>query len=308
MPSARTASAICSCRGGDRVQLTDDGLATAGAVEHVYDPWRYPDDWVVESFAPEGPEDHAPRRATSTWSPRSAARPGRRPATWSIAARSRSIDGPVGELPAQSDRAHRRAREKWWSRGHATLVEGPSGNWWMRLSRLRERLLDARPPDAARADRVDRRRLVPSRASDLSTAIPKPASSRNQTARHRAVRRFQRPTGSAPNGLLFVRAPTRWRAWPTQTARCTQRQRRQPGRCSPISCISGDQAYRCEAEIEAEGAATGGVLLFYNKRMYCGAGLRRRSSYVIATALDAPRAKPSSDRRLFIRLRTTATS
>ena len=27
-----------------------------GAVEHVYDPWRYPDDWVVEAFAPEGPK------------------------------------------------------------------------------------------------------------------------------------------------------------------------------------------------------------------------------------------------------------
>ena len=32
--------------GGDRVRLTRDGLATEGAVEHVYDPWRYPEDWV----------------------------------------------------------------------------------------------------------------------------------------------------------------------------------------------------------------------------------------------------------------------
>ena len=23
------------------------------------------------------------------------------------------------------------AAEKWWSRGHATLVEGPAGDWWM---------------------------------------------------------------------------------------------------------------------------------------------------------------------------------
>ena len=42
--------------GGDMVALTDDGLATAGAVRHVYDPWRYPDDWDVESFSPEGPK------------------------------------------------------------------------------------------------------------------------------------------------------------------------------------------------------------------------------------------------------------
>ncbi len=41
--------------GGDRVRLSDDGLSVAGPVEHVYDPWRYPDTWDVEGFSPEGP-------------------------------------------------------------------------------------------------------------------------------------------------------------------------------------------------------------------------------------------------------------
>ncbi len=36
--------------------LSDDGLSTVGEVEHVYDPWKYRDDWVVEGFAPEGPK------------------------------------------------------------------------------------------------------------------------------------------------------------------------------------------------------------------------------------------------------------
>ncbi|EHN77510.1 glycoside hydrolase family 43, partial [Streptomyces coelicoflavus ZG0656] len=43
--------------GGDRVRLTDDGLAVDGPVEEgVYDPWRYPEDWIVEGFAQEGPK------------------------------------------------------------------------------------------------------------------------------------------------------------------------------------------------------------------------------------------------------------
>src|SRR3954470_16321282 len=42
--------------GGDRVRLRADGLATIGAPEHVYDPWHYPEDWVVEGFSPEGPK------------------------------------------------------------------------------------------------------------------------------------------------------------------------------------------------------------------------------------------------------------
>src|SRR4029453_17238100 len=42
--------------GVSRVRLTDDGLATDGPIEHVYDGWRYPDDWVVEAYALEGPK------------------------------------------------------------------------------------------------------------------------------------------------------------------------------------------------------------------------------------------------------------
>ena len=41
---------------GYRVRLTPDGLATAGPVEKVYDGWKYPDDWVTEAYALEGPK------------------------------------------------------------------------------------------------------------------------------------------------------------------------------------------------------------------------------------------------------------
>uniref|UniRef100_UPI0003B7401A family 43 glycosylhydrolase n=1 Tax=Sphingobium bisphenolivorans TaxID=1335760 RepID=UPI0003B7401A len=44
--------------GGDRIRLADDGLSTVGKVEHVYDPWHYPEDWDVEGFSPEGPKIH----------------------------------------------------------------------------------------------------------------------------------------------------------------------------------------------------------------------------------------------------------
>lgn len=42
--------------GGDFVELTADGLAIAGEVRHVYNGWRYPDDWVVEAYSLEGPK------------------------------------------------------------------------------------------------------------------------------------------------------------------------------------------------------------------------------------------------------------
>ena len=45
-----------------RVRLAGDGLATDGPVEHVYDGWRYPDDWVTEAYAPGGAQALPPRR------------------------------------------------------------------------------------------------------------------------------------------------------------------------------------------------------------------------------------------------------
>jgi xylan 1,4-beta-xylosidase len=42
--------------GGDRISLSDDGLSTVGEPSHVYDPWKYPDNWVVVLL------DHGGRR------------------------------------------------------------------------------------------------------------------------------------------------------------------------------------------------------------------------------------------------------
>src|SRR3546814_13297604 len=47
-----------------------------------------------------------------------------------IAARSKSIHGPWENCPANPLVRTRSAVEKWWSRGHATLAEGPAGDWW----------------------------------------------------------------------------------------------------------------------------------------------------------------------------------
>ena len=39
-----------------RIRLADDGLSTVGELEQVYDGWRYPDEWVTEAYALEGPK------------------------------------------------------------------------------------------------------------------------------------------------------------------------------------------------------------------------------------------------------------
>ena len=134
--------------GGDRVPLAPDGLSTTGPVEHVYDPWRYPADWVAESFSPEGPKifrrgDYhylvtavggtagpptghmtiVARARSSLWCRIVTAETGSR-------FRHDALAGPWENDPGNPITRTKSAAEKWWSRGHATIFEGPGGKWW----------------------------------------------------------------------------------------------------------------------------------------------------------------------------------
>ncbi|HMA51286.1 MAG TPA: family 43 glycosylhydrolase, partial [Magnetospirillaceae bacterium] len=113
-----------------RIRLTDDGLAADGPLEKAYEPWHYPEDWVVENFAPEGPKL---RRHGEYFYLVSAVGGTAGPPTGHmvIAARSKSINGPWEHCPHNPLVRTRSAEELWWSRGHASLVEGPAGDWWM---------------------------------------------------------------------------------------------------------------------------------------------------------------------------------
>ena len=113
-----------------KIRLTDDGLATDGKLEPAYDPWRYPEDWVTENFAPEGPK--LLRRGPWFYLiPAVGGTAGPVTGHMVIAARSRSIHGPWEHCPHNPLVRTVSTSEPWWSRGHATLVEGPAGDWWM---------------------------------------------------------------------------------------------------------------------------------------------------------------------------------
>jgi xylan 1,4-beta-xylosidase len=110
-----------------RVALSDDGLTAVGSAEKVYDGWRYPDDWITEAYAVEGPKIF--RRDNYFYLVGAVGGTGGPPT--GIAARSRSIDGPWENCPHNPVVRTQEASEAWWSRGHASLVEGPAGDWWM---------------------------------------------------------------------------------------------------------------------------------------------------------------------------------
>jgi beta-xylosidase len=289
--------------GGDRVQLTDDGLATVGQVSHVYDPWRYPEEWVVEGFAPEGPKvmRHGEWFYLITAVGGTAGPP---TGHMVIAARSRSINGPWEDAPNNPIVRTWSAREKWWSRGHATLVEGPGRSGWYMVyhgyengfwTLGRQTLLD---PVEWTGDG-----WFKARGGDLSRPLPMPA--RIPGAAHGMKLSDDFASGKlGPQWTFFSPGPQE-----------AQRLRVEPGLVhlkasgetptdsKPLTFVCGDLGYEVIADIEIDDGAEAGVLLFYSPRLYGGFGFNSRGVVMHRTATQRRNAPPAQfGRRMEIKV------
>ena len=287
--------------GGDRVRLTPDGLAKAGPVEHVYDPWRYPEEWVVETFAPEGPK--IMKRGDYFYMITAVGGTAGPPTGHMvIMARSKSINGPWQNDPRNPVVKTQSAAEKWWSRGHASIVEGPDRKWWMIYHGYengywtlgRQTLLE---PIEWTADG-----WVKPLGGDLSKPIAKPINLPGQqhgmalsddfsTDKFGIQWSFYDPAPGEMNrvrrqgGTLHVRGKGS-----------------SPTDCSPITCLAGDQAYRFEADVEIDPGAEAGLLLFYNRRLYAGLGLGPKGLVMHRYGLQRIRGSGAGTRALRFRL------
>jgi xylan 1,4-beta-xylosidase len=257
---------------GSRVRLTDDGLATVGPVEQVYEGWRYPDDWVTEAYSMEGPKllrhdgwFHLISAVGGTAGPPTG--------HMVVHARSRSIDGPWEDDPGNPVARTWSADEPWWSRGHATVVEGPSGDWWMvshgyehgfrTLGRqvllepvgwtedgwLRAPTSDLGAPVRKPVDLPGQQHGIP-----LSDAFPGPALGA-QWAFHAPARHEQDRVRFDGDGLVLAGKGG------------------SPADASPLAVIAGDLAYEVSVSVELQGEVEGGLLLFFNSALFLGLGV-----------------------------------
>jgi beta-xylosidase len=287
---------------GFLVSLTDDGLAVVGEPRKVYDGWKYPSDWIVEAFAQEGPK--LLKRGDYYYMVLAQGGTAGPPTGHMIvAARSRSIEGPWENSPHNPIVRTTSAAERWWSKGHGTLVEDAAGTWWIVYHAYengfqtlgRQTLLE---PIEWMADGWFRAGVF-----DPARPIPKPTGATvphglpysddfstnrlgvhwsfyNGTAEDRSRIRY------ADNSLIL-------------TARGTG-----PADSSPLWFVTGDHAYEIDLEIDADPDATAGLLLFYSRRLYAGLGFSATNFIMHSYGLDRPQAKPASlAQRLHLRIR-----
>lgn len=257
--------------GGRRIRLSDDGLSTDGKLEQVYQPWHYPADWVVEMFAAEGPK--ICRHGGYFYMIYAVGGTAGPPTSHMVAvARSTSIHGPWLDCP-QNPVVHTQSKdEPWWSRGHATLVEGPGGDWWMVYHGYENgmRTLGRQPllePVEWTADGWFR-----ATGGILDKPLPKPKGGVAGPAGFALSDDFSTNKMGLQWGFYAPGAKEMARVRYGDHALTLKGKGTTLADCSPLTFIVGDRSYEVSVTLQISGAAEGGLALFYSDRCFAGVG------------------------------------
>ncbi|MGO4731148.1 family 43 glycosylhydrolase [Paenibacillus sp. 2KB_22] len=115
---------------GYRIQLSRDGWSTVGDLTQEYAGWRYPKEWLTEGFYLESPKlTYKDGYYYMTCAQGGTAGPAT--SHMIISARARTLDGPWENSPHNPIVRTNHRSEKWWSKGHGTLVDTPEGQWYI---------------------------------------------------------------------------------------------------------------------------------------------------------------------------------
>ncbi|HXX70290.1 MAG TPA: family 43 glycosylhydrolase [Polyangiaceae bacterium] len=290
--------------GGAMVALDESGLAVAGPVRKVYEGWRYPAEWDVECFAQEGPK--ILRHGQYYYMVLAEGGTSGPPTSHMvIMARSKRLEGPWENSPYNPIVRTRSADEAWWSKGHATLVEGPDNRHWYLLYHAyengfynlgRQTLLE---PVTWTEDGWVKAGIV-----DVARPIAIPEG--GETGPHGFALSDDFSTDKFGMQWAFFRPPVdgRPRHRYEDRALVVQALGTTPKDCSPLAFVCGDHAYEVEVEIETAGDSSAGLLVFYSERLFAGLGFSRRRllEHRYGDTFEFDRPEPISS-RFFLRLR-----
>ena len=252
---------------GGYVQLTDDGLSVVGDITHAYDGWPIPREWSIQCFCLEGPKliKHGDYYYLTVAEGGTAG-----PATshMIISARSKSIFGPWENSPYNPIVRTESSSERWWSKGHGTLFDDVRGNWWLvfhgyekgHYNMGRQTLLEPvewtpdgwfKILDGIKTDEPIER---------PAGIISKPRFTLNDD--------FSGKTLNLQWKFFGEYDTTRFHF--TNNSLVIKAEGNSIGNCSPLLCVPSDHSYTAEVEMNIEGNAIAGLVLFYDNKFSSG--------------------------------------
>lgn len=288
---------------GHRVKLTDDGLRRDSDPEQVYKGWPIPADWVIEAEAHEGPKllRHGGYFYLFSGQGGTAGPP---TSHMVVVARSKSINGPWENCPHNPIVRTTSAAEPWWSRGHATPVQGPAGDWWMIYHayengyRTLGRQILLEPFEWTR-DGWPR-----ATGGVLDRPLPRPRGA--PAGEHGVALSDDFSKAMFGTRLAFFDPKPGYldRTKIEGNSLILKAQGKGPSGSSPLALIAGDRSYEISVDIELEGAAEAGLILWYNDKLFCGLGSTADKLHTYKTGANAtyPPPGPAAGKRFSIRI------
>ncbi|MGE4289598.1 MAG: family 43 glycosylhydrolase, partial [Salinivirgaceae bacterium] len=286
---------------GSYVPLTKDGLSVAGDIVHSYDGWEIPRDWSIECFCMEGPKLF--KRGDYYYL--TVAEGGTAgPATGHmvISARSKSPLGPWENSPFNPVLRAKSNQDKWWSVGHGTIFDDGKGQWYM--------VFHGYEKDYYTMGRQTM--LVPVEwTKDGWFKIPETVALEKSIPLPNLKNKIKEPFEFSDSFHGTVLKP-HWKffgSYEPDRIAFENRGLVVAGKgstvadCSPMLCIPADHVYTAEVELELEGDAIGGLVLFYNEKAF--SGILADSANVLANlrGWQFPTVPDRIDRHVFLRLK-----
>ncbi len=281
---------------GEMVALSPDGLSAVSEKKKVYDGWNIPSRWVTEGKYRESPKLF---RKNGYFYMVSAEGGTAGPPTshMVIMARAKTLDGPWENSPYNPIVHTYSDSERWWSKGHGTLIDDTDGNWWVVYHAY-----------ANNNHALGRQTLIEP-VEWTSDGWVRPST------KDRSLPESLTSAVSLDDNFESDSLGWQWTLWKDYNpgaisvgdGKLTLKARgNNPGDATVLLTTAMHGNYIVETEIELSPKARGGLMLFYSEAAYAGVMADYRNIYVYS-GKDTFTALPNTfGRRIHVRLHNQA--
>ncbi|MGD9930345.1 MAG: family 43 glycosylhydrolase [Mangrovibacterium sp.] len=252
---------------GNIVELAEDGLSTRGEVFHSYNGWDIPTDWDVACKCLESPK-LTYKDGYFYLTVAQGGTVGPATAHMVVSARSNSPLGPWENSPYNPIVHTWSKNEKWHAKGHGTLIEDKSKNWWI--------VYHAYEKDYYTLGRQTL--MEPIKWTEdgwfiVSSEI-NPDKPISKIFLEDGEQKFSLPDNFEGDHLglqwAFFKEFNPSRVQVGDGKLQFKAEGNDPGDSSPLLCIPSDESYEIQVNYELVGDVQGGLVLYYNHSMYAG--------------------------------------
>ena len=250
---------------GNVVPLAPDGTHVTGPSKHVYSGWNYPDDWPILARVLQTPM----LCKRNGWYYLTCSQGGTNgPATSNmiICARSRNPIGPWENSPLNPIIRTWDRRESFWAKGQGALVEGPNGQWFCVLHGFGNGLTSF-----GRCTLLEPIEWTDDGWCKVAEKWPEGWEGNPFKIEMPMSDEFDGPQLGIQWQFYKYMDPARFRF--KEGALELDGYGDDPGDSRPLCVTPIDFAYSVETELEVEGDATAGLMLFYQPSAYVAMAL-----------------------------------